>query len=171
MLLLLACLPSLLLSSSSILLQRHSFAGIRPHFFRMPMWTEDQQLARISLGLQDSIWTTETSSLLDSTATRSLDFLLQTVTIGLLESQPVSHSNKPPPLFFFFRDRVSLCSPGCPGTHFVDQAGVKLRNPPASASQELGLKACTTTARWGSVLKRTKQRTKTHRPLTFWCWG
>jgi hypothetical protein len=32
------------------------------------------------------------------------------------------------------RDRVSLCSPGCPGTHFVDQAGLELRNPPASAS-------------------------------------
>ena len=25
---------------------------------------------------------------------------------------------------FVFRDRVSLCSPGCPGTHFVDQAGL-----------------------------------------------
>jgi hypothetical protein len=37
-----------------------------------------------------------------------------------------------------------LCSPGCPGTHFVDQAGLKLRNPPASASQVLGLKAYTT---------------------------
>jgi uncharacterized membrane protein len=24
----------------------------------------------------------------------------------------------------FFQDRVSLSSPGCPGTHFVDQAGV-----------------------------------------------
>ena len=36
-------------------------------------------------------------------------------------------------LFLFFsRDRVSLCSPGCPGTHSVDQAG--FRNPPASAS-------------------------------------
>jgi hypothetical protein len=34
--------------------------------------------------------------------------------------------------FFVFRDRVSLCSPGCPGTHFVDQAGLELRNPPAS---------------------------------------
>jgi hypothetical protein len=32
-------------------------------------------------------------------------------------------------------DRVSLCSPGCPGTHSVDQAGLELRNPPASASQ------------------------------------
>jgi hypothetical protein len=37
--------------------------------------------------------------------------------------------------FFFFwcgecRDRVSLCSPGCPGTHSVDQAGLELRNLP-----------------------------------------
>jgi hypothetical protein len=45
----------------------------------------------------------------------------------------------------FFRDRVSLYSPGCPGTHFVDQAGLELRNPPASASRVLGLKACATT--------------------------
>ena len=49
--------------------------------------------------------------------------------------------------FLFFRDRVSLYSPGCPGPHFVDQAGLELRNPPASASQVLGLKACATTAR------------------------
>jgi hypothetical protein len=46
--------------------------------------------------------------------------------------------------FFFFRDRVSLCSPGCPGTHSVDQAGLKPRNLPASASRVLGLKACAT---------------------------
>jgi hypothetical protein len=26
-----------------------------------------------------------------------------------------------------FRDRVSLCSPGCPGTHSVDQAGLELK--------------------------------------------
>jgi hypothetical protein len=39
----------------------------------------------------------------------------------------------PPP-----RDRVSLYSPGCPGTHFVDQAGLELRNLPASASGVLG---------------------------------
>ncbi|GAB1291456.1 Caprin-2 [Apodemus speciosus] len=36
------------------------------------------------------------------------------------------------------QDKVSLCSPGCPGTHSVDQAGLELRNPPASASQVLG---------------------------------
>jgi hypothetical protein len=46
---------------------------------------------------------------------------------------------------FVFQVRVSLYSLGCPGTHFVDQAGLELRNPPASASQVLGLKACTTT--------------------------
>ncbi|GAB1294975.1 MFS-type transporter SLC18B1 [Apodemus speciosus] len=40
---------------------------------------------------------------------------------------------------------VSLCSFGCPGTHSVDQAGLKLRNPPASASQVLGFQACATT--------------------------
>jgi hypothetical protein len=36
----------------------------------------------------------------------------------------------------FFRDKVSLCSPGCPGTHSVDQAGLELRNLPASASDD-----------------------------------
>jgi hypothetical protein len=44
----------------------------------------------------------------------------------------------------FVWDRVSLYSPGCPGTHFVDQAGLELRNPPASASRVLGLKAYAT---------------------------
>ena len=48
--------------------------------------------------------------------------------------------------------RVSLYSPGCPGTHSVDKAGLELRNPPASASQVLGLKACVTTARLRTVL-------------------
>jgi hypothetical protein len=47
--------------------------------------------------------------------------------------------------FFFFLDRVSLYSPGCPGTHSVDQAGLELRNLPASASQVLELKVCATT--------------------------
>jgi hypothetical protein len=50
-------------------------------------------------------------------------------------------------VLFVFRDRVSLCSPDCPETHSVDQAGLKLRSLPASASQVLGLKACATTAR------------------------
>jgi hypothetical protein len=50
---------------------------------------------------------------------------------------------------FVFRDRVSLCSPGYPETHSVDQAGLELRNPSASASQVLGLKVCATTAQPG----------------------
>ncbi|GAB1302739.1 Cohesin subunit SA-2 [Apodemus speciosus] len=36
--------------------------------------------------------------------------------------------------------------PGCPGTLSVDQAGLELRNLPASASQVLGLQACATSA-------------------------
>jgi hypothetical protein len=47
-------------------------------------------------------------------------------------------------LFVCFLDRASLYRLGCPGTHFVDQAGLELRNPPASASRVLGLKACAT---------------------------
>ena len=41
--------------------------------------------------------------------------------------------------------RVSLCSPSCPGAHYIDQADLKLRDFPASASLEVGLKACATT--------------------------
>jgi hypothetical protein len=44
--------------------------------------------------------------------------------------------------FFFlvFPDRVSLYSPGCPGTHSVDQAGLELRNPPAFLPPSAGIK-------------------------------
>jgi hypothetical protein len=66
----------------------------------------------------------------------------------------LSSSSSSSSFFFFlvFRDRVSLCSPGCPGTHFVDQAGLELRNPTASASWVLGLKACATTPGFFSFL-------------------
>jgi hypothetical protein len=47
--------------------------------------------------------------------------------------------------FFFFWDRVSLCSPGWPGAHFLNLAGLELRNLPASASWVLGLKVCAIT--------------------------
>jgi hypothetical protein len=70
-------------------------------------------------------------------------------------SYPLSHLTSP---LLVFRDRVSLYSPGCPGTHCVDQSGLELRNPPASAFLVLGLKACATTAQllvlffiWGTV--------------------
>jgi hypothetical protein len=45
-------------------------------------------------------------------------------------------------LFYFilvFRDRFSLCSPGSPGTHSVDQTGFELKDPPLSVFQVLGL--------------------------------
>jgi hypothetical protein len=61
------------------------------------------------------------------------------------------------PFFLVFQDRVSLCSPGCLGTHFVDQAGLELRNLPASASQALEeLKVCATTPRDLSAFKTDK---------------
>ena len=53
-------------------------------------------------------------------------------------------------LLLFSQDMVSLCSPGYPGALSVDQAGLELRNPPASASQVLGLKVSGTTL--GSVV-------------------
>jgi hypothetical protein len=65
--------------------------------------------------------------------------------------------------FLVFRDRVSLCSPGCSGTHSVDQAGLELRNPPASASQVLGLKACATMPGSRGILKNLVE-------LIFWGW-
>jgi hypothetical protein len=54
--------------------------------------------------------------------------------------------------FVLFWVRVSLCSPGCPGAHSVDQAGLELRNLPASASRVLGLKAWATTPSWSGHL-------------------
>jgi hypothetical protein len=56
-------------------------------------------------------------------------------------------------VWFGFWDRVSLCSPGCIRTHSVDQAGLELRNPPASASRVLGLKVCATTADYKFKIK------------------
>jgi hypothetical protein len=52
---------------------------------------------------------------------------------------------------FVFQDRVSLHSPGSSGTHSVDQVGLKLRNPPASASRVLGLKAGTPLPSWNNL--------------------
>jgi hypothetical protein len=44
-------------------------------------------------------------------------------------------------------DSISLWSPGCPGILTVDQADLELGDPPALASQVLGLKASFTTNR------------------------
>ena len=37
-------------------------------------------------------------------------------------------------LSFFSFLQAGLYSPGCPGTHYIDHAGLKLRDPPALAS-------------------------------------
>ena len=42
------------------------------------------------------------------------------------------------------RQDLVFVQPGCPGTSSVEQTGLKLRDPPASAAQVLGLKACAT---------------------------
>jgi hypothetical protein len=62
-------------------------------------------------------------------------------------------------VFFFliFQDRVSLYSPGYPGTYSVDQAGLKLRNPPASAFQVLVFKAWATTTRLNTIFKKVPE--------------
>jgi hypothetical protein len=69
-------------------------------------------------------------------------------------------------LVWFFPDRVSLCSPGCPGTHLVDQAGLELRNRPASASRVLGLKAWAIMPGWVFAFQKDPQ---SHEINSFWC--
>ena len=70
--------------------------------------------------------------------------------------------------FLMFRNRVFLCSPG---THSVDQAGLGLRNLPASASQVLWLKVCATIA-WLWTLNYSIatncQSSKDHCQIEFW---
>ena len=47
-------------------------------------------------------------------------------------------------LLLVFQDRVSLHSPGCPGTFCAQEVGLELRDLPASASWVMGLNVCTT---------------------------
>jgi hypothetical protein len=68
---------------------------------------------------------------------------------------PLSTSSFLINLFIFvFSESGFLCVAGSPGTHSVDQAGLELRNLPASASQVLGLKACATTVRLSNYFQR-----------------
>jgi hypothetical protein len=39
-----------------------------------------------------------------------------------------------------FQERVSLCNPGCPVTHFVDQAGLKLKKISCFCLPSFGIK-------------------------------
>ena len=95
---------------------------------------------------------------------------------------PAAYSHKPPPLqgwglevqklftmlscsFLFVWDWVSLCISGCPGTHSADQAGLKLRDLPASAFQVFRLKICATTAWLCPAFTRVLNRN-----FGFSCW-
>jgi hypothetical protein len=59
---------------------------------------------------------------------------------GPSEEQSVRLFTEPSP-------RISLCSPDCSQIHSIDRVGLELRDPPASASGVLELKACITNAR------------------------
>ena len=54
---------------------------------------------------------------------------------------------------FYFSEMRSPCIPSWPRTHFVDLAGLTLRDPPAPALLGLGSKVCDTTPGIFSVLK------------------
>ena len=85
------------------------------------------------------------------TSGRALDALNHRAISRIINSSfaliPSSHT----PLVFQYG--VSLCSPGCPRTHSIDQAGLKLRDPPAS--QVLGLEMCAIMPVINSFLKET----------------
>ena len=73
---------------------------------------------------------------------------------GPLEEQSMLWVISPAPeqvFFFFFLSFFWFFKTGFlyVALAVLDQAGLELRNPPASASQVLGLKACTTIARLG----------------------
>ena len=90
-------------------------------------------------------------------------------------SLALSHLAKPDFAIFFlfclfvcFQDRVSLCnSSGYPGTPSVEQGWPQThRDPPVSAFQVLGIKACTTTAQPEFVFLRGTKRPPCHNVST-----
>lgn len=55
--------------------------------------------------------------------------------------------------FFFSFFSPKTCSPSCPGTHYIDQSGLELRDALDSASQVIGSKVWATTAQQSLYLK------------------
>jgi hypothetical protein len=64
------------------------------------------------------------------------------------------------------RDRVSLCSPGCPGTLSIDHVGLNLKDLPASASRALELTAPLCSA-LPTFLNKQKEPQTTTNPFFF----
>lgn len=73
-------------------------------------------------------------------------------------------------VLFCFWGRFSLCVSGYPETGSVDQAGHEIRAPPASPSQILGLKRCTTIPSKNKNISASKNimnlEVAMHMPLT-----
>jgi hypothetical protein len=73
-----------------------------------------------------------------------LSFLLECYMASSFLDPPVTIAQKPSLLafllfIFIFRDRVSLCSSGCPGTHSVDQVDLKLKRSACMCHHSLAL--------------------------------
>lgn len=64
---------------------------------------------------------------------------------------------------FRFIEMVSMWSPGWPGTHYVDQVSLKLRDLPVSVSRVLGLKVCIATANQESIWKESRNQIQNSR--------
>lgn len=77
----------------------------------------------------------------------------------------ISTVNQKPYFFLFFFETGLLCLIALDILELalVDQAGLKIRDPPACVSRVLGLKVCTTTTRLETVFKDIKQK-----PLTLY---
>jgi hypothetical protein len=68
-----------------------------------------------------------------------------------------------------FRDRVSLYSPGCPGTHFVDQTGLELRNLPAVCAHLVISRLKSPQKKKNEKEKKEKEKKKKKERKTYLC--
>lgn len=99
-----------------------------------PLWTQ-QALAPVTCRTWPSELQTQPVLLWEV-----ISFVI-TLTVGCVARATVAHVEVWGSGKYFY-----LCSPGCPVSHSVNQAGLKLRELPASASQVMLLKTCITIA-------------------------
>lgn len=62
-------------------------------------------------------------------------------------------------MVFSFGERVSVCSPGCPGTHCVRLGGVasNSRDLPTSVTQNVGIKDLLTVFKQASIISKGEE--------------
>ena len=68
----------------------------------------------------------------------------------LLPTFASGHVNQ---MIFFFWDGVSLCSPDCPGTHFVDRLASNSLKSNCLCLLSAGIKGCSTIAQWNFFIQ------------------